>query len=600
VRLAHNPLLTGLSSPPQLPTVLTGFDGMNFLDSVNGYVPPDTDIAVGPQFVIETVNAQIQIYDKTTGAAMLPNTPLNTFFGQTSESPFDSVVSYDDIAGRFIVAAPTFSGHLLLAVSKDSNPLDGFAAKYDLDVSEGGFFGDFPKLGWNHDEVVITENMYPGPGAFHVQVLSFAATSLFAASPPTTLTLGSDYFSFDRTNNDLTMATASMHGASAGAPMYFVEENTFDDGSNLRVVSATNLLSNSPTFTDTVVPVDPYTYPPSAQQPGYFVATNDTEILNADYRDGLLVAGQNVGLPTDSDAHARWYEFNVTGTPALVQDGRIAPAPGTSTYFPALAIGAGDVIGMTYNESSANEYPSVYVTGRSSADPAGTMQTPALAKAGTATHFDFAFRWGDYSGISVDPSNPGTFWSGAEYSTSALTGDPANWATWISNFVIAPTVVSSKPAANSVVTGAKPTTFSLTFSEPIDPTSIHAGDFKVNGIGAGSAALSADGLTITYTYNTSPVSQEGLESMSLPDDAVNGAGDEIGNVGFSASFYYTAVNSRSALPVRPSARCSPPRSRTWSSSSTRRSTPTRSRPATSCSARERSSVPSPSRRKPST
>src|SRR5262249_2146515 len=189
-----------------------------------GYVPPDTDIAVGPQFVVETVNAQIQIYDKATGAAMLPNTPLNVFFGQPSESPFDPVVSYDEIANRFIVVAPTFSGHLLLAVSNTSNPLDGFSAKYDLDVSEGGFQGDFPKIGWNTDEVVITLNMYPGPGAFHVQVLSFATSSLFSATPPASLTLNTDYFSFDRTNNDFTMAAAAMHGAKLGDPMYFVEE----------------------------------------------------------------------------------------------------------------------------------------------------------------------------------------------------------------------------------------------------------------------------------------------------------------------------------------------------------------------------------------
>ena len=31
------------------------------------------------------------------------------------------------------------------------------------------------------------------------------------------------------------------------------------------------------------------------------------------------------------------------------------------------------------------------------------METPALAVAGTATYSDFAFRWGDYSGIGIDP-----------------------------------------------------------------------------------------------------------------------------------------------------------------------------------------------------
>src|SRR5262249_35268583 len=216
-------------------------------------------------------------------------------------------------------------------------------------------------------------------------------------------------------------------------------------------------------FTDTVVPVSPYAFPPAAQQPGGFIETNDTRIPNAEFRDGLLVADQTVGLASDSDAHARWYEIDGSGSPTLVQDGTISPAAATSLYSPPIAIARGDVIGIVYNQSPPSEFASVYVTGRTSADPLGTMQTPALAKAGTATYSDFAFRWGDYSGISVDPTD-GTIWSGLEYSTSLLSGDPANWATWISHFSIAPTVISSVPAAGEVVTGTPPTTFSLTFS----------------------------------------------------------------------------------------------------------------------------------------
>jgi methionine-rich copper-binding protein CopC/protocatechuate 3,4-dioxygenase beta subunit len=537
--LAQHPERTGLFQPPLNPTIINGFDGMNFLDSVNGYVPPDTDMAVGPQYVIETVNAQIQFYDKTTGQALLPNTPLNQFFKASSESPFDPVVTYDEIAGRFIVAAPTFSGNLLFAVSNDSNPFDGFHT-YDLNVTENGNAPDYTKIGWNADEVVITFNMYGPSGFNNVQILSFAGSSIFSSSPPPTLTLGTDYFSNDRFNDDFTMAAASMHGATPGMPMYFVEENSYNNGSQMRVVSADNLLSNSPTYTDTVVNVDSYTYPPSAQQPGGSINTNDTRILNADWRDGLLVASQNVGLFSDSNAHARWYEFNVTGSPTLVQDGTISPGIDTSTYYPAVAIAPGDVIGLTYNESSPTEYPSVHDTGRTSADPLGLMETPALAVAGTATYSDFAFRWGDYSGISIDPVD-GSIWSGAEYSTSALAGQPANWATFISHFSIAPTVISSDPAAGSIVTGTPPTTFSLTFSEPIDPTSITAGNFTVDGVPADSASISADDLTITYTFNTTPIVNQGLETMSLPAGSVKGLSDQQGNVAFSANFYFVTV-----------------------------------------------------------
>ena len=367
----------------------------------------------------------------------------------------------------------------------------------------------------------------------------FATGALFASSPPSTLTLGTNYFSVNGASTDFSLAPATMHGAAPGSPMYFVEENAQAYGQSLLVVSATGLLSKSPTFTDTVVPVDPYTEPPAATQPGGIINTSDSSILNVDYRDGLLAAGQNIGLSTDGDAHARWYELSTSGTPALVQDGTLSPGPGTDTYYPAIAIAPGDVIGLTFNESSATEYPSVYDTGRVTSTPTGTMQAPVLAKAGDATYSDFTGKslWGDYNGIAVDPKD-GSFWSGAEYSTSALSGDPANWATWISRYAVVPQVVSSSPAADSIVTGTAPSSFSLTFSEPIDGSSINASSFTVNGVPASHATLSTNGLTITYLFNNSPVVAQGAESMNLPAGAVVGADDGIPNAAFSASFSY--------------------------------------------------------------
>src|SRR5439155_16386114 len=40
---------------------------------------------------------------------------------------------------------------------------------------------------------------------------------------------------------------------------------------------------------------------------------------------------------------------------------------------------------------------------------------------------------GDYSGISVDPTNGTAFWAANQYATAA---SAINWGTWISNFAI--------------------------------------------------------------------------------------------------------------------------------------------------------------------
>ena len=53
----------------------------------------------------------------------------------------------------------------------------------------------------------------------------------------------------------------------------------------------------------------------------------------------------------------------------------------------------------------------------------------ALASAGSQlTNLN---RWGDYSGMQVDPSNDCTFWYTNEYLRSSGT---FNWSTWITSF----------------------------------------------------------------------------------------------------------------------------------------------------------------------
>ena len=541
--LANDPAgVTGLSAPAQPPAVFSGFAGMNFLDSVDGYVPPGADLAVGPQFVVETVNAQIQFYHKETGRALLPNTPLADFFGRPEERPFDPVVTYSDISQRYVVAAPTLSGSLLLAASRSSNPLEGFQT-YKIDVGSGGYFPDDPRIGWNGDQVVLTLNMYPAAGPVHVQVLAFATGSLFGATPPATLTAGIDYFAHIRDDGDFALAPAKMHGAAAGSPMYLVQEDSFAGGDAIRVVTASDLLSAQPRFVESTIPVSPYTAAPkTASQPGGLLATGDSRIVGAAYRDGRLVAAHTVGSPFDADTHVRWYELDVTARPRLVQEGTLDPGLSTDTYAPAIAIGAGGVIALSYLQSSPGENPTLYVTGRTAADPAGTMQRPTRAKVGE-TYADFTSnspRWADRLGIAVDPSNPAKFWTVSQHGSPALSGLPGNWETWITGFQLNLTVVASDPAAGSVVIAPPPSAFSLTFSEPISTASVVASDFQVKGIGADSAVVSADGLTVTYLYATSPVTTQGVVAMVLPEGVVRSAADDKANAPFTANFFYLA------------------------------------------------------------
>src|SRR5262249_36763444 len=85
---------------------------------------------------------------------------------------------------------------------------------------------------------------------------------------------------------------------------------------------------------------------------------------------------------------------------------------------------------------------SMYVTGRSASDAPGTMQAPALAQAGQAPYsasFDSSpYRAGDYSGMTIDPSD-GSFWAANEYAKTPNPLDTrATWGTFLRNLPLGP------------------------------------------------------------------------------------------------------------------------------------------------------------------
>ena len=100
-------------------------------------------------------------------------------------------------------------------------------------------------------------------------------------------------------------------------PLWLVEEKGLEqDGSYayLRVVAMTNVLSATPTFTDYYVPMAAYTITPfPGDTQGQVTTALDTRILNVDWRNNQLVAAQNVGIASDMNVHAQWYEIGTAG-----------------------------------------------------------------------------------------------------------------------------------------------------------------------------------------------------------------------------------------------------------------------------------------------
>ena len=124
--------------------------------------------------------------------------------------------------------------------------------------------------------------------------------------------------------------------------------------------------------------------------------------------------------------------------------------------------------------------------------------------------------------------------------TSGIGSEQAeNLLPFLALYDLGPAVTSSDPAQSQVVTTTPPTQFSLTFSQQIDPNSVVAGDFTVNGVPANSDTLSPDDTTIYYTFTSSPVVNQGVETMNLPAYSVIGLNTgQPNHAAFNATFYY--------------------------------------------------------------
>lgn len=406
--------------------------------------PPDTIAAAGPDTIVELVNLQVVYYDKNSGAKLFQQS-LSGFFrplgGVLMQG--DVTVAYDELAGRFVLGTLDFNfsnrSRLDFAVSNDSNPLDGFMlARYDLNDGVGGFdLADYPRLGYNADAWVISFNMFPPALGIrdHVDTLAIDKTNL--AGHRVQVPGGAANF---------TMTPVAMHDAQPGDPMWFTESANEFYGTTIGVVEMTNVLSDTPTFTVTQVGVPdyfgiPYVFGLQPFSPN-LINTDDARIFSSSMRFGQIVAAQAVATFDNVATHVRWYQFDTTGeAPILVQMGDLNQGPNVNTYYPSIDINTLGDLGMTFMESSDSEYMSMYVTGRKSTDPLGTMQTPVLVFAGQDVYQ--GFRAGDYSGTTVDPVDGVTFWSANEYKPH-----DAFWGTGIASFSIS-NAQAPPPGVNS-------------------------------------------------------------------------------------------------------------------------------------------------------
>ena len=98
-------------------------------------------------------------------------------------------------------------------------------------------------------------------------------------------------------------------------------------------------------------------------------------------------------------------------------------------------------------------------------------------------------------------------------------------------------VTTTTPACNSTIS-TQPVDFVINLTDPVNTATVQASDFTVNGIAANTVAFSNGNATLTFHFNTSPVSTQGPQTMHIAAGAFNRASDNMPNFAFNCTFCY--------------------------------------------------------------
>ena len=140
-------------------------------------------------------------------------------------------------------------------------------------------------------------------------------------------------------------------------------------------------------------------------------------------------------------AASRYYEFRTatnTGPYALFDSATYAPdagngATGVNRWMGSTAVDVQGNLAMGYSASSTTIVPSIRYVGRAFNELGPSLTNEVVLFPGVGTQAAGAGnRWGDYSSMSVDPSDDCTFWYTNEYDPAGNTS--FNWRTRIGSF----------------------------------------------------------------------------------------------------------------------------------------------------------------------
>jgi hypothetical protein len=384
------------------------------------FAPPDTMGAVGPNHFVELINGAFTVYDKNGN--QLQQKSDSQFFnsaGFAGTTGGDVRIQFDASTQRWFASAFTGSAtgnQLVLAVSQTNDPTGSWNS---VSFTGNTGFADYPTLAVDANAVYLTTNNFTSStGSFTgVSLFTIPKASLLTAVPTTTGMTSLQNLS-QPTYGFTLQVPNDQAPVKVGSKMVAAQFNA----SQLIVTPINGTgLPGATLGTPITLAVSSAVNPPSAIQPisGITIDALDNRIDGAICQVGNLIYLAHT-VSSGGRAAVRWTILNDT-TSSVVQEGTISE-PGADIFMPDIAANEFGEVVIGYSRSNATAptgYVSAYAIGGTTSGGVLTFGTPLLMHQGEDQYNAFVTsnvaRWGDYSAVTVDPSDHHTFWTVQEY-----------------------------------------------------------------------------------------------------------------------------------------------------------------------------------------
>jgi choice-of-anchor A domain-containing protein len=451
-------VIPGLRAGPPIFTGLSNSD--NGTD--HGRTPPDIQLAVGTNFVVEMVNRTGAVYDKVLGSPF-GKFDLSRAFGFPTNTGTDPRMVYDARSQTFFMVfergfdATDGTDFINLAVASEpvqtgTSTVTWSWLVYPVAGNGDGICFDQPKLGVSDTMVTLSWNDYlgcpsndPSPGSETIALLK-----------QDLINRADVHVSYFRDSGRFGITPVQSLSQSNGVQWAVYHNTDGTDKQNLHVLAFTGTPGQDDmTYTDASYQLNPNpSVPPPALQPSggnplMGTPTDDTRLRSAVWRNNhlwtVLMEACRPSNGTISDLMDRscLRLLDLVTSPICGKTACIPPelfqditwsGLGQYLFYPAVTLdGNGDLF-FGFTQSSPGG-----TVGATSFDPlnpsaavggicGGTFSSNTLMGSGVYTRgsavYDvknsstnmFSPRWGDYSGAAPDPADPASAWVAQELS----------------------------------------------------------------------------------------------------------------------------------------------------------------------------------------